>query len=165
MARIEDPVEVQGRAVLPAGTLVEGHLETTPARRPMRRGALRMIFDRVKLPDGTVQPARFELSSTESNSARTDSEGTVHPTVSKKRLAIQLGGTAAVAKLADDLSEEALAAGAGSARWYGLAASTAFLLLQKGREVKLKPGEVIEVDLVREGGTLPLNPPVPQSRR
>jgi len=164
MARIEDPVEVQGRAVLPAGTLVEGHLETTPARRPMRRGALRMIFDRVKLPDGTVQPARFELSSTESNSARTDSEGTVHPTVSKKRLAIQLGGTAAVAKLADDLSEEALAAGAGSARWYGLAASTAFLLLQKGREVKLKPGEVIEVDLVREGGMLPLNPPVPQSR-
>ncbi len=164
MAKIEDPVEVQGKAVLPAGTLVEGHLETTPARRPMRRGALRMIFDRVKLPDGTVQPARFELSSTESNSARTDSEGTVHPTVSKKRLAIQLGGTAVVAKLADDLSEEALAAGAGSARWYGLAASTTFLLLQKGREVKLKPGEVIEVDLVREGGTLPLNPPVPQSR-
>ena len=164
MAKIEDPVEVQGRAVLPAGTLVEGHLETTPARRPMRRGALRMIFDRVKLPDGTVQPARFELSSTESNSARTDSEGTVHPTVSKKRLAIQLGSTAAVAKLADDLSEEALAAAAGSARWYGLAASTAFLLLQKGREVKLKPGEMIEVDLVREGGLLPLNPPVPQSR-
>src|SRR5206468_1782583 len=45
MAKVEDPVEVQGRSVLPAGTLVEGHLETTPARRPMRRGALRMIFD------------------------------------------------------------------------------------------------------------------------
>jgi hypothetical protein len=157
MAKVEVPVEIQGKPVLPVGTLVEGHLETTPARRPMRRGALRMIFDRVKLPDGTVQPARFELSSTESNSAKTDSEGTVHPTVSKKRLAIQLGGTAAVAKLADDLSEEALATSAGSARWYGLAASTTFLLLQKGREVKLKPGEMIEVDLVREGGTLPMN--------
>jgi len=116
-----------------------------------------MIFDRVKLPDGSVQPARFELSSTETNSAKTDNEGTVHSTVSKKRLAIQLGGTAGVAKLADDLSEEALAAGAGSARWYGLAASTTFLLLQKGREVKLKPGEMIEVDLVREGGTLSMN--------
>ena len=122
-----------------------------------------MIFDRVKLPDGTVQPARFELSSTVSNSVRTDNEGTVHPTVSKKRLAIQLGGTVAVAKLADDLSEEALATSAGSARWYGLAASTTFLLLQKGREVKLKPGEVIEVDLVREGGTLPMNSAVPQN--
>jgi hypothetical protein len=155
MAKLDDSVEIDGKPVLPEGTLVEGHLETTPARRMMRRGALRMIFDRVKLPDGTVQPARFELSSTESRSAKTDNEGTVHPTVSKKRLAIQLGGTGLVAKLADDLSEEALATSAGSARWYGLAVSTTFLLLQKGREVKLKPGEVIEVDFVREGSPLP----------
>ena len=155
MAKLEEPVEVDGKPVLPKGALVEGHLETIPARRMMRRGALRMVFDRIKLPDGTIQPARLELSGTESNSAKTDSEGTVHPTVSKKRLAIQLGGTAVVAKLADDLSEEALATTAGSARWYGLAASTTFLLLQKGREVKLKPGEVIEVDFVREGSPLP----------
>jgi hypothetical protein len=158
MAKLEDPVEVEGQPVLPKGTLVEGHLETIPARRMMRRGALRMIFDRIKLPDGTVQPARLEFSSTESDSAMTDSEGTVHPTVSKKRLALQLGGTALVAKLADDLSEEALATTAGSARWYGLAASTTFLLLQKGREVKLNPGELIEVDLLRDGSTLPTNP-------
>jgi len=58
--------------------------------------------------------------------------------------------------LADDLSEEVLATSAGSARWYGLAGSTTFLLLQKGREVKLKPGEVIEVDLLRDGSTLPM---------
>ena len=122
----------------------------------MRRGALRMIFDRIKLPDGTVQPARFELTATETASAKTDSEGRVHLIVSKKRLAIQLGGTALVAKLADDISEEALATSAGSARWYGLAASTTFLLLQKGREVKLKPGEIIEVDFVREGSVLPV---------
>ena len=159
MARLEDPVELEGKPVLPRGTLVEGHLETISARRMMRRGSLRMIFDRIKLPDGTVQPARFELSSTESEAAKTDSEGTVHPTVSKKRLALQLGGTALAAKLADDLSEEALATSAGSARWYGLAASTTFLLMQKGREVKLKPGELIEVDLLRDGSTLPTNSP------
>ena len=152
-------LRLTGKPMLPKGTLVEGHLETTPARRMMRRGALRMIFDRIKLPDGTVQPARFVLSATESDSAKTDSEGTVHPTVSKKRLAIQLGGTALVAKLADDLSEEALATSAGSARWYGLAASTTFLLLQKGCEVKLKSGEVIEVDFVRDGSVLPVGAP------
>ncbi|MGH9504740.1 MAG: hypothetical protein ACRD20_17950 [Terriglobales bacterium] len=154
MAKLEDPVAVEGKPVLPQGTLVEGHLETVPARRLMRRGALRMVFDRIKLPDGTVQPARLELSSTESKSAKTDSEGTVHPTVGKKRLVLQLGGTALVAKLADDLSEEALATTAGSARWYGLAASTTFLLLQKGREVKLKAGETIEVDFLRDGPAL-----------
>jgi hypothetical protein len=158
MAKLDDPVEVDGKPLLPKGTLVEGHLETTPARRMMRRGALRMVFDRIKLPDGTVQPARFELSATESNATKTDSEGTVHPTVSKKRLAIQLGGTALVAKLADDLSEGALATSAGSARWYGLAASTTLLLLQKGREVKLKPGEIIEVDFTRDGSALPMGP-------
>lgn len=158
MAKVEEEVEVDGKPVLPKGALVEGHLETIPARRMMRRGALRMVFDRIKLPDGTVHPARLELLAMESNAARTDSERTVHPAVSKKRLVIQLGGTALVAKLADDLSEEALAATAGSARWYGLAASTTFLLLQKGREVRLKPGEVIEVDLVREGSPLPVVP-------
>ena len=54
MAKVDDPIEVDGKPVLPRGTLVEGHLETMPARRMMRRGALRMIFDRIKLPDGTV---------------------------------------------------------------------------------------------------------------
>ncbi len=156
LAKLEDPVELDGKPVLPKGTLVEGHLETIPARRMMRRGALRMVFDRIRLPDGKIQPARFELSATESDSAKTDNEGTVHPTVSKKRLAIQLGGTALVAKLADDLSEEALATSAGSARWYGLAASTTFLLLQKGREVRLKPGEIIEVDFLRDGSAMPV---------
>jgi hypothetical protein len=159
MAKLEEPVAMDGKPVLPKGTLVEGHLETIPARRMMRRGALRMVFDRIKLPDGTVRPARFELSATESDSAKTDTEGNVHPTVSKKRLAIQLGGTALAAKLADDLSEEVLATTAGSARWYGLAASTTFLLLQKGREVKLKPGEVIEVDLLRDSSALPMDQP------
>lgn len=120
----------------------------------MRRGSLRMIFDCLKLPDGTVQPAGFELFSTESNSTKTANKGTVHPTVSKKRLALHLGGTALAAKLSDDLSEEALATSAGRPRWYGLAASTTFHLLQRGGEVKLKPGEIIEVDLVRDGTSL-----------
>ena len=161
IAKLQDAVEIAGKALLPKGTLVEGHLETSPARRMLRRGALRMIFDRVKLPDGTIQPARFELSSTEGNSTKTDDEGTAHPKISKKRLALQLGGTALVAKLADDLSEEVLVTTAGSARWYGLAASTSLLLLQKGREVKLKPGEVIEVDFVRDGSTLPMGTAAP----
>ena len=115
-----------------------------------------MSFDRIKLPEGTVRPARFELSATQRNAAKADSEGTVRPTLSKERLAIQLGGTALIAKLADDLSEEVLATSAGSARGYGLAASTCFLLLQKGCEVKVKPGEILEVDLVRDRAVLPI---------
>jgi hypothetical protein len=148
---VQTAVTVDGKPLLPEGSIVEGHLQTTPARRMMRAGALRIIFDRIKLPDGTVQGAGFELVTAESDSVKVDDEGVAHPTVSKKRLALQLGGSLAIAKLADDISEEALAAGAGSARYYGLGAAVAFLAIQKGREVKLREGDVVEVEFVRTG--------------
>jgi hypothetical protein len=152
LARLEQPVQMEGTTVLPQGSVVEGHLETVHARRIMRPGALRMIFDRVKLPDGTIQRANFVVVSSESKSVKADEEGELHPTISKKRLAFQLGGTAAVAKLADDIAEEAVAAGAGTARLYGLAGAGVFLFFQKGREVKLHQGDIIEAELVRSGG-------------
>jgi len=163
LARLENPVQVDGTTVLPQGSVVEGHLETVRARRIMRPGALRMIFDRVKLPDGTIQRASFVVVSSESKSVKTDDEGELHPTISKKRLAFQLGGTAAVAKLADDIAEEAVAAGAGTARFYGLAAAGVFLFFQKGREVKLHEGDVIEAEVTREA--LPGNSIGPPSLR
>jgi hypothetical protein len=145
MARLEHPVQV---------SVVEGHLETVHARRIMRPGALRMICDRVKLPDGTIQRASLVVVSSESKSVKTDDEGTLHPTISKKRLAFQFGGTAAAAKLADDIAEEAVAAGAGTARLYGLAGAGVFLFFQKGREVKLHEGEVVEAEFVVRGQAL-----------
>jgi hypothetical protein len=149
LARVQTAAAVEGRPLVPEGSIIEGHLQTTPARRMMHAGALRMIFDRIKLPDGTIQEAGLELLAAESNSVRVDNEGTAHPAVSKKRLAFQLGGALAIAKLADDISEEALAAGVGSARYYGLGAAAAFLVIQKGREVKLREGDVVEVEFVR----------------
>ena len=55
-----------------------------------------------------------------------------------------------MAKLADDIAEEALAAGASSAPYYGLAGAGVFLLVQKGREVKLREGDIIEAELLRD---------------
>ena len=153
MARLEHPVQVEGTTVLPQGSVAEGHLETVRARRLMRSGALRMIFDRVKLPDGTIQRANFVVVSSESKSVKADEEGELHPTISKKRLAFQFGGTAAVAKLADDIAEEAVAAGAGTARLYGLAGAGVFLFFQKGHEVKLRQGDIIEAELLRDPHT------------
>jgi len=157
LARVETATAVEGKPLLPAGSIVEGHLQTTPARRMMHAGALRMIFDRIKLPDGTIQGAAFELVTAESDAVKVDNEGVARPTISKKRLALQLGGSLAIAKLADDIAEEALAAGAGSARYYGLGAAAAFLAIQKGREVKLREGDVVEVEIVRTGFSRPSN--------
>ena len=56
-----------------------------------------------------------------------------------------------IAKLADDIAEEAVSASVGQARLYGMAAGGVFLALQKGREVKLRSGDVIEVEFGRAG--------------
>ena len=150
LARLEDPVQMEGKVLLPQGSVVEGHLETVHASRMLRPGALHLVFDRIKLPDGTTRRADLVVVGSDSDSARVDDEGTLHPTISKKRLAFQLGGAAAMAKLADDIAEEALAAGASSARYYGLAGAGVFLLVQKGREVKLREGDIIEAELLRD---------------
>lgn len=152
LARLQGPVATAPNRMLPEGTLLEGHLDTQPARRLLKPGSLRMIFDLVKLPDGTIQRANISLVGVVNNSnVKADSEGKLRPTVSKKRLAIELGGTALIAKVADDVSEEAVSASVGRARLYGMAAGGIFLALQKGREVKLRSGDVIEVQFGRAG--------------
>jgi hypothetical protein len=157
-ARLEEPIAMNGKALLPKGTLFEGHLETRPARHIMRPGALFMMFDRVVLPEGTVHPVDLTLVSTDSRAVKTDPEGHLHPALSKKRLVIQLGGTALAAKFADDLAQVigGTAVSEGTARYYGMGAAATFMLIQKGREVKLRPGDKLEVEFGRAGNPAPL---------
>ena len=64
-----------------------------------------MAFDRLVLPNGSVQRVNLHLVSVNSAAIKADSEGMLHPALSKKRLAIEVGGTALTAKFADDLAE------------------------------------------------------------
>jgi len=152
-ARLEKPVAVSGspRDQLPKGTLFEGHLETQRARRVMRPGSMFMTFDRMILPNGEIHGVNLHLLSSDSAAVKADSEGLLHSALSKKRQAIQVGGTALTAKLADDLAEFAggTAVGAGTARLIGAGAATAFFILQKGREVRLQPGDKLDVEFGR----------------
>ena len=50
---------MEGKVLLPQGSVVEGHLETVHARRMLRPGALHLVFDRIKLPDGTTRRAEL----------------------------------------------------------------------------------------------------------
>jgi hypothetical protein len=147
-AQMEEPVLSRGTVVLPQSTLFEGHVVTTPARRIMKSGSVFMTFDRLILPNGSVQEISLHLVSTASTAVKFDSEGMLHPALSKKRVVIQAGGAALTAKFADDLAELAggTAVGAGTARAIGAGAAATFLLLQKGREVNLRPGDALEVE-------------------
>lgn len=150
-ARLDQPLTLEGRVVLPEGTLFQGHIQTRPARRLMRAGSLFMTFDRMVLPDGGTQKVDLHLIDADTSAIKADPEGRLHPAVSKKRLAIQLGGTALTAKFADDLAELAggTAVGAGTARFIGAGAAATFFVLQKGREVKLNAGDKLDVEFGR----------------
>jgi hypothetical protein len=137
--------------VLPEGTIFEGHLKTVHARRPMRSGSVFVVFDRMILPRSTAAIVSANVTATNSDAVKTGAEGQLRPTISKKRLIFQLGGTALAAKLSDDLSEAigGTAISAGTARYAGMAGATTFFLFQKGREVKLRPGDKIEIEFGR----------------
>jgi hypothetical protein len=158
-ARIEEPLVADERVLLPQGTLFEGHVECKRARRLMRPGSVYLAFDRLILPNGEVQSVNLHLVSADSTAIKADAEGMLHPRLSKKRLALQLGGTALTAKVADDLAEFAggTAVGAGSARLIGAGAAATFFVLQKGREVKLRPGDTVEAEFDSQSERIPVN--------
>jgi len=107
-----------------AGKLYHGHVVTRRARRFLRRGSISLVFDEPVL------------------AVTNDPEG-VFRAGNKMRL-LKLGASLAAAKLADDAVDTAM--GATKARYVGLAAGVALMVLQKGGEAKLHKGDTIEVE-------------------
>ena len=107
-----------------AGKIYHGHVVTHRARRFLRRGSMTLVFDEPVSP------------------VTKDPEG-VFRAGNKMRL-LKLGSSLAAAKLADDAADGAI--GATKARYVGLAAGVALMLLQKGGEAKLHKGDTIEVE-------------------
>jgi hypothetical protein len=103
------------------GKIYHGHVVTHPARRLLRRGSMRLVFDDPVVP--------------------VTNEG-VFRAGNKMRL-LKLGGSLAAAKLADDAVDGAI--GATKARYVAIAASAALIIFQKGGEAKLHKGDTVEV--------------------
>jgi hypothetical protein len=153
-ARLDTEVQ-SSEFLLAPGTIFEGRLEPTAARRMIRSGALRLVFDRMVLPDGSSRPVSLTLTSVHDMRMKIDSEGTIRPRRSKKRLLLQVGGTLMIAKLADDISEVgATSVTKGLARFIGWGAGAGFVLLQKGSEVRLPEGTHLHVTFGRDGEVL-----------
>jgi hypothetical protein len=108
------------------GKIYPGHVVTYPARRLLRRGSMRLVFD------DPVVPA--------------NNEG-IFRAGNKMRL-LKLGGSLAAAKLADDSVDGTI--GASKARYVGAAASLALIIFQKGGEAKLHKGDTVDVEPRRE---------------
>jgi hypothetical protein len=107
------------------GKIYRGHVVTHPARRLLRRGSMRLVFD------DSVAPVK--------------NEG-VFRAGNKIRL-LKLGGSLSLGKLADDSVDFAI--GAGKARYIAAAVGAMLIILQKGGEARLHQGDTVDVEPAR----------------
>lgn len=117
------PTGTQFEAKDASGRVYHGHLVTHHAGHMMRNGSMILVFD------------------DEVKAVNDDREGAYHGG-NKIRL-LKLGGSLALAKLADDSVDTSI--GATKARYVAAAVAVTFLLIMKGQEAKLHAGDTIQV--------------------
>ena len=150
-ARLLEPVLLDSKLALPAGTLIEGKVvKQTPPRMLSRAGSLYLTFTDLTLPGGNHFPIAASLAGIELNErshTRMDAEGRLHgERPGTAWMAMNLGVTVGISKVADDglqLVIEAIvstatdASTAGVGRIASATASAIYLATRHGRDVIL----------------------------
>jgi hypothetical protein len=162
-ARLLEPVLLNARVVLPAGSLFEGRIvKRTPPRWGSRPGSLYLTFTSVTLPGGNVMPIAASLAGAEldrGSHTRIDEEGQLRgERPGKAWMAINFAMSAGLSKEADDATQliiEALISGAtdastaGTARIVSSCVSGIFMVTRHGRDVVLPRFTEMEISLDR----------------
>jgi opacity protein-like surface antigen len=143
IARIATPVvDAGGRTLLQSGSIVEGHVASVKkAKWAHRSGELGLAFDYVDFGDGRRIPLRATLIS---GSNPIDEEGDLRAKSSVKRdILVSTGGAVAGAGVGM-LTGASILAGGGA----GAAAGLTAVLIMKGKNVDIDPGERFNLQLV-----------------
>jgi hypothetical protein len=162
-ARLLDPVVLNSRVVLPAGSLFDGAVvKQTPPRMLSRAGSIYLKFNSVLLPDGSTYDISASVASLEldrRSHTRIDAEGRIMgERPGKVWMLINGGLTAGVSKEVDDGAQlliEAIvstatdASTAGVSRIVSTCASGIFILTRRGRDVVLPRFTEMEIVLSR----------------
>ncbi|HTS35653.1 MAG TPA: hypothetical protein VMH04_08280 [Candidatus Solibacter sp.] len=150
-ARLLEPVMLNSKVILPAGSMFEGKVvKKTPPRWLSRAGSLYLTFTDLTLPEGRHVSIAASLAGAELDArshTKIDAEGQLHGEhPGKAWMAINLGVTAGIAKEADDTIQliiEAIvstatdASTAGTGRIVAGCASGLFMITRHGRDVTL----------------------------
>lgn len=145
--RVSRPVAVNDLVPIPMGSTVHGAV--TKVERPGRvkgRAQLALRFERIELPDGRSLEMAGTLSALGDEEKETvGQEGEVEGEGSRGRDAATIGGGAGVGAIIGGITggKKGAAIGAGT----GAAAGTAVTLLTRGKDVELKRGSEVAVDL------------------
>ncbi len=162
-ARLLEPVLVNARVVLPAGSLFQGKVvKQTPPRWGSRAGSLYLTFTGVTLPGGNLMPIAASLAGAEldrRSHTRIDAEGQLRgERPGKAWMAINVGVTAGLAKEVDDTTQliiEAIvssatdASTAGTARIVSSCISGIYMVSRRGRDVVLPRFTEMDISLDR----------------
>jgi hypothetical protein len=162
-ARLIEPVLLNSRVVLPAGSLFQGRVvKRTPPRWGSRAGSLYLTFTAVTLPGGNEIPLAASLAGAEldrGSHTRIDAEGQLHgERPGKAWMAINIGVSAGLSKEADDATQlivEALissatdASTAGTARIVSSCVSGIYMVSRHGRDVVLPRFTEMDISLDR----------------
>jgi len=162
-ARLLEPVFLNSRLVVPAGSLFEGKvLKKTPPRWGSRAGSLSLTFTGLTLPGGNRIAIAATLAGAEldrRSHTRIDAEGKLHGEhPGMAWMAIDIGVTAGLAKEVDDTTQliiEAIvstatdASTAGTARIVSSCISTIFMVSRHGRDVVLPRFTEMDITLDR----------------
>jgi len=145
------PVIQDGHVVIPAGTYVQGVIDSAkPSGRIKGRAEIQMHFTRLVYPNGYMVNMVSQLGSADSSDQQKveDKEGTVKAEGTKGRDAATIAGAAGVGGLSGGLGTGTWR-GAGIGTGVGAAVGLATVLFTRGKEVRFEPGTNIEMVLQR----------------
>jgi peptidoglycan hydrolase-like protein with peptidoglycan-binding domain len=140
------PVYVDGTAVIPAGSIIEGRItQVTPAKRMSRSGSIAVEFEDLVLPNGTRERLVGVLTSDDPRTRRRiDDEGRVSADGESRRV-IFVGGSGALGAILGGIAGGGKGAALGGA--VGAGVGLAGVLLSKGEEAVVPSGTPFGVQL------------------
>ncbi len=150
-ALLVEPIRLDSGALLPEGTVFEGHVtKSVPPRWLSRQGSLYIKFTRLVLPAEANLPIAASIAGVEASQRsriKVNSEGVLSGgSPGKARLLLDLGVSAGISKVADDsyqlitellVSSATDASTAGTARLIGFAVTGLYMLTRRGLDVTL----------------------------
>jgi len=145
-ATVTVPVYVNGRTVIPAGSIIEGRVtQVTPAKRMNRSGTIGIDFDDLLFPNGTRIGLVGSLTSDDPETRRRIDDESRVSAESKKRPAVFIGGGGAIGAVLGGIAGGGQGAAVGGA--VGAGVGIASVLMSKGEEAQVPSGTPFGVQI------------------
>jgi len=145
-ATVTVPVYVNGRTVIPAGSIVEGRVtQVTPAKRMNRSGTIGIDFDDLLFPNGTRVGLVGSLTSDDPETRRRIDDESRVSAEGNKRPAVFIGGGGAIGAVLGGIAGGGQGAVLGGA--VGAGVGIASVLLSKGEEAQVPSGTPFGVQI------------------